>query len=167
MLPRPVTLQTETIAQLKQAHENAKGEWQLVVFGFTHCKDICPTSLANLSMLVQAANDEQIKLDGTFVTIDPDRDSEEALASYTKSFGSNIGYLRFEDEELEQFKRTFGVEVEFLTKNAGNMTNYQVDHSTTAFLIDPDGRIRVMFDAVQDAASIAKMFQDNKELFKS
>lgn len=167
VLPRPVTLQPETIAQLKHTHENQKSEWQLVVFGFTHCKDICPTSLANLSMLVQAADEEQIKLEGTFVTIDPDRDSEEALATYTKSFGADIAYLRFEDEELEQFKKTFGVEVEFLTKNAGNMTHYQVDHSTTAFLIDPEGRIRVMFDVVQDAVSIAKMFQENKELFKS
>lgn len=124
-------------------------------------------SLANLSMLVKAAASEMIKLEGTFVTVDPDRDSEAVLASYTKSFGSDIAYLRFEGEELERFKATFGVETVFYTKNEGNQSNYQVDHSTTAFLIDPAGRIRVIFDALEDAASIAKLFRNKKELFTS
>lgn len=165
VLPHPVPLQAETIAHLKQAHGNENSHWKLVVFGFTRCKDICPTSLANLSMLVKAAEDEQIKLNGIFVSIDPDRDTRAVLTDYTKNFGSDIAYLRFEDEELERFKDEFGVETLFLTKNEGNQTNYQVDHSTTAFLIDPEGRIKVMFDAVKDATSIAKLFQENRELF--
>ena len=167
VLSRPVPLQAETIAHLKQAHASKGDQWQLVVFGFTHCKDICPTSLANLAMLIRAADDEQIKLNGTFVSIDPDRDTGAALSDYTKSFGPGIAHLRLEDEELEQFKATFGVEVAFYTKNEGNQVNYQVDHSTTAFLIDPEGRIKVMFDAVLDATSVADMFQENKELFNS
>ncbi len=165
ILPRPVPLQAETIAHLKQAHAGENNQWQLIVFGFTRCKDICPTSLANLSMLIKAAEDEQIDLNGTFVSIDPDRDTRAVLSDYTKSFGPDIAYLRFEDEELERFKDAFGVEAIFLTKNEGNQLNYQVDHSTTAFLIDPEGRIKVMFDAVKDATSIAKLFQENKELF--
>ena len=167
ILPRPVALQAETISYLRQAHAGESNQWQLVVFGFTHCKDVCPMSLANLSMLIKAAAAEQIKLDGTFVTVDPDRDTNAILSSYTKSFGSNIAYLRFEGEELERFKATFGVEAVFYTKNAGNKLNYQVDHSTSAFLIDPEGKIRVIFDALKDAANIAKIFRENKELFKS
>lgn len=167
ILPRPVALQAETISYLRQAHASESNRWQLVVFGFTHCKDVCPMSLANLSMLVKAAAAEQIKLDGTFVTVDPDRDTNAILSSYTKSFGSNIAYLRFEGEELERFKATFGVEAVFYTKNAGNKLNYQVDHSTSAFLIDPEGKIRVIFDALKDTANIAKIFRENKELFKS
>ena len=165
VLPRPVPLQAETIAHLKHAHANEDSQWQLVVFGFTRCKDVCPTSLGNLYMLIQAAAAENIAMNGTFVSIDPDRDSADALSSYTERFGSDISYLRFEGEELEQFKDNFGVEVVFYTKNAGNMENYQVDHSTTAFLIDPEGRIKVMFDAVKDAASIAELFKEKRELF--
>lgn len=165
ILPRPVPLQAETINHLRQAHLNENNHWQLVVFGFAHCKDFCPKSLANLSMLIEAAASEQIKLNGTFVTVDPERDSNEILSSYTKSFGSHISYLRFEGEDLERFKTTFGVEAVFYTKHAGNLKNYQVDHSTSAFLIDPKGRIRVIFDAQQDAANIAKIFRENKELF--
>ncbi len=166
-LSRPVPLQAETITHLKQAGTVENDQWQLVVFGFTRCKDVCPMSLANLSMLIKAAADEQIDLSGTFVTVDPDRDTEAILSGYTKSFGSDINYLRFEGEALERFKAAFEVEVIFYTKNAGNQLNYQVDHSTTAFLIDPAGRIRVIFDALQDAANMAKIFRDNKELFKS
>ncbi len=116
-------------------------------------------------MLIQAASAEEIKLNGTFVSIDPDRDSEAALSKYTESFGSDIAYLRFEGEALEQFKTAFGVEVDFYTKNEGNLQHYQVNHSTTAFLINPEGKIKVMFDAVRDAASVAKLFKENRALF--
>ncbi len=165
VLPRPVPLQAEIIAQIEQAQTSERGQWQLVVFGFTRCKDVCPTSLGNLHMLIQAASGEKIDMNGTFVSIDPDRDSAAALSSYTERFGSDIAYLRFEGEVLERFKAAFGVEVAFLTKNEGNMQNYQVDHSTTAFLIDPAGRIKVMFDAVKDAAGVAELFKNNRELF--
>lgn len=166
-LSRPVVLQAETIAHLEQADTTNTNQWKLVVFGFTHCKDICPMSLANLSMLVKAAAGEQIKVNGIFVTVDPDRDTEEILSGYTKGFGSGITYLRLEGEKFEHFKNAFQAEVIFYTKNAGNQTHYQVDHSTTAFLIDPAGRIRVIFDALKDTADVAKIFHDNKELFKS
>lgn len=166
ILPRPIPLSAETIIHLKPVHTSETNHWKLVVFGFTHCKDICPISLANLSMLVHAAADEKINIDGIFVTVDPDRDTDSVLSNYTKNFGSNISYLRFEGEKLERFKTVFGVEAIFYTKNVGNQTNYQVDHSTSAFLIDPDGRIRVMFDAIKDAASIARMFNERKDLFR-
>ncbi len=166
VLQRPVPLKAETIAHLaKDTHVNENSAWQLVIFGFTRCKDICPTALGNLHMLIQAASAEKIKMRGIFVSIDPDRDSDTALSSYTERFGADISYLRFEGNELERFKEAFGVEVIFYTKNEGNMQNYQVDHSTTAFLIDPEGRIKVLFDAAKDAAAVAKLFQENRELF--
>src|SRR5687768_2481785 len=163
----PIPLRPEIIGQLKQAHADKDTQWQLVVFGFTHCKDVCPASLANLSMLVNAAVAEKIKLDGIFVTVDPDRDTDAVLSRYTKAFGSELAYLRFEGEELERFKAAFSVETVFYTKNPGNMQNYQVDHSTTAFLIDSRGNIRVIFDALKDAAQMEQIFRENKALFES
>ena len=167
VLSKPVALPAEVAAHLKSVQTSAEHRWQLVVFGFTHCKDICPMSLANLSMLIKAAANEEIELEGVFVTVDPDRDSETQLANYIQGFGSDIAYLRFEGEALARFKATFGVEVAFFTKNAGNLLNYQVDHSTTAFLIDPVGRIRLIFDALEDAAQLTKIFRENKVLFRS
>lgn len=167
VLARPIPLRAETIAQLKQSRPANDPQWQLVVFGFTHCKDVCPTSLANLSMLVRAAETEQIDLSGIFVTVDPDRDTNDILSRYTQAFGTDLAYLRFEGEELERFKATFSVETAFYTKNAGNMQNYQVDHSTTAFLIDSKGHIRVIFDALKDAAQVEQLFRERKSLFTS
>lgn len=167
VLPKPVALPAEAAAQLQSVQTSSGQRWQLVVFGFTHCKDICPMSLANLSMLVRAAASEQIDLDGVFVTVDPDRDSDTQLAGYIQGFGPGIAYLRFEGEALARFKAVFGVETVFYTKHAGNRLNYQVDHSTAAFLIDPAGKIRVIFDALEDAAHLARLFRDSRALFES
>jgi protein SCO1/2 len=167
VLQRPVALRAETMAHLKQVRAGDGNQWQLLVFGFTHCKDVCPMSLANTAMLVNAAAAERINLNGIFVTVDPDRDTDAILSRYTKSFGPDIGYLRFEGEAVERFKAAFGVEAIFYTKNAGNHLHYQVDHSTSAFLIDPEGKMRVIFDVLQDAQSITRMMKENRSLFKS
>ena len=168
LLRRPIPLLPEAATRLNQVHTGKDPRmWQLVVFGFAHCKDVCPASLANLSMLVKAAAAERIRIGGIFVTIDPDRDTDAALSQYTKAFGTDLGYLRLEGGELERFKAAFSVETAFYTKNAGNMLNYQVDHSTTAFLIDPAGNIRVIFDALTDATDIEDLFRRNRTLFES
>ena len=166
-LEQPVPLGAESIELLRKVSVEDSDQWKLIVFGFTHCSDVCPMSLANFSRLVKIAAEREINLDGAFVTVDPDRDTDAVLSGYTKHFGRNISYLRLEGEALERFKDEFGVEAVFYTKNAGNKFNYQVDHSSTAFLIDPDGRIRVVFDALEDADSIAKMLRDNQGFFKS
>jgi protein SCO1/2 len=167
VLARPIPLRAETIVQLKQLQAADDRRWQLVVFGFAHCKDVCPTSLANLSMLVKAAAVEQIRLDGIFVTVDPDRDTDTVLSQYIKAFGTDLDYLRLEGKELERLKAAFSVETAFYTKNAGNKQNYQVDHSTTAFLLDSAGNIRVIFDALTDATDMEQLFRKNKILFES
>lgn len=168
VLTPPIPLQAKSIAHLEpnKSHAEDQNRWRLIFFGFAHCKEICPVSMAKLSMLVKTAAKEEIKLNGVFVTIDPDRDTDEILTGYTKGFGPDIRHLRLEDDELEDFKASFGVEVVFYTKNAGNTLHYQVDHSSTAFLIDPHGKIRLLFDAQDDAAEVAKMFRHNKALFK-
>ncbi|GKS69302.1 hypothetical protein W03_13060 [Nitrosomonas sp. PY1] len=165
ILTRPIALQDNVISLLNKAHGAEKQQWKLVVFGFVHCKDVCPLSLANLALIVKAAAQEKINLDGIFVTIDPDRDTASVLSQYTESFGPNVGYLRLEGEKLDSFKATFGVETIFYTKNEGNLNHYQVDHSTSAFLIDPEGKIRVMFDALKDANNITRLFVDKRTLF--
>ena len=165
VLKHAAPLQKETIAHLNQGSKSDSEQWRLVVFGFTNCSDVCPMSLANLSMLMGAAAEENIKLAGTFVTIDPDRDTETILTEYTDKFNANISYLRLTGGDLERLKSTFGVETVFYTKNAGNRIHYQVDHSSTGFLIDPEGRIRVLFDAVEDAVEIANMIHEQGTLF--
>lgn len=165
-LPKPVPLTGETVGLIHQSSSASQGRWNLVVFGFSHCQDICPISLQNLGFLVKTAAKNNIALDGIFVTIDPDRDTEVVLAGFTKPLGKGVSYLRLEGEALERFKDQFSVEAVFYTKNSGNQQHYQVDHSSTAFLIDPEGRIRVVFDAVEDVKAAAEMLENKPERFR-
>ena len=165
-LPIPVPLGPEAIELIHNAGEAETKQWKLVVFGFTRCSDICPRSVENLSKLVRIASDKKISMGGVFVTIDPDRDTDSVLDRYTAPFGENTTFLRLQDAALERFKNEFGVEAVFYTKNQGNAFHYQVDHSTTAFFIDPAGRIRLVFDALEDVSSAEKMLRENQAFFQ-
>lgn len=165
-LPNPVPLSDDSLALLRNASPSGAQAWKLVVFGFTHCSDICPRSLESLSRLVKIAGEKEIGLDGIFVSIDPDRDTESVLERYTGPFGENTSYLRLDDQKLDRFKDQFGVEAVFYTKNPGNKLFYQVDHSSTAFFVDPAGRIRLVFDALEDFSSAEKMLRENQAFFQ-
>lgn len=165
-LPNPVPLREESMNHLRQASAPQPDQWKLVVFGFSHCSDICPRSLKNMASLVDVATEQKIRMDGVFVTIDPDRDTDMVLARHTEPFGKGTSYLRLEGEALERFKDEFGVEAVFYTKNRGNDFHYQVDHSSTAFLIDPSGKIRVVFDALEDVGPAAEMLRQQREFFR-
>ena len=165
-LPNPVSLQEESMNRLRKASALDADQWKLVVFGFSHCSDICPRSLKNMASLVGVASEQEIRLDGVFVTVDPDRDTDKILAAHTAPLGKGTSYLRLEGEALERFKDEFGVEAVFYTKNRGNAFHYQVDHSSTAFLIDPSGKIRVVFDALEDVEPAAEMFRQQGGFFQ-
>jgi len=165
-LPNPVPLQNESINLLRNSSTVDGDEWKLVVFGFSHCRDICPRSLQTLGLLVGIAASKNIELDGVFVTVDPDRDTDKVLTRYTAPLGEKASYLRLEGEVLDRFKDQFGVEAVFYTKNRGNEFHYQVDHSSTAFLIDPNGKIRVVFDALEDVDAAAQMLREKQDFFE-
>jgi len=165
-LPHPVPLQPESLDLLRAMDAEDSDQWKLVVFGFTRCKDICPRTMGTLSRLVKIANEKKIRMDGVFVTVDPDRDTGPVLGRYTAPYGQKISFLRLQDEALERFKDQFGVEAVFYTKNKGNEVHYQVDHSSMAFLIDPEGRIRVVFDALEDSDSAAQMLREDQVFFQ-
>ena len=165
-LTHPVPLGDESLDLLRSSGEASEEQWKLVVFGFTKCSDICPRSAENLSKLVRIAGEKKIRLGGVFVTIDPDRDTDTVLDRYTTPLGDNTSFLRLDGETLDRFKNEFGVEAVFYTKNKGNQFHYQVDHSSTAFFIDPSGRIRLVFDALEDIGSAEKMLQENQAFFQ-
>ena len=165
-LPTPVPLRPESMDKLRKAAAGGDDHWKVVAFGFTRCKDVCPMTFGTLSHLLKVAAEEEIPLEGVFVTIDPDRDTELVLSRYTAPYGDRISYLRLEGDVLDRFKDEFGAEAVFYTKNHGNEVHYQVDHSSMAFLIDPAGRIRVLFDALKDGDSVAKMLREEPGLFE-
>jgi len=165
-LPAPVPLRSETVGLLRAVSAEDTDQWKLVAFGFTRCTDVCPKTLGTVFQLLQVATQGEIPLDGVFVTVDPDRDTDSVLNDFAAPLGRRVSFLRLEGDALERFKGEFGVEAVFYTKNEGNKLHYQVDHSSMAFLIDPDGRIRVVFDALEDADAVAKMLREKRSFFE-
>lgn len=120
-----------------------EGKLTLLFFGFTHCPDVCPTTLASMREVETRLRDA---LDGkahdrvrmVFVSVDPERDTPELLQQYTAAFSPSIIALRATDEALEPLTRSLGVVYQRRVDESGNI---MVDHSVQISLIDPEARM--------------------------
>lgn len=122
------------------------GQWDLVFFGFTHCPDICPatmTLLAQVRRTLESQGREPLpRL--VLVSVDPERDTPEAMATYLGYFGNgNLG-LTGDVGEIRKLADALGI---FFEKSAVADGNYGVDHSAVVLLINPEGRLRALFTA--------------------
>jgi protein SCO1/2 len=113
----------------------------LMFFGFTHCPDVCPTTLA---LMAQLARDPQLaRLRMLFVTVDPKRDDQLTLQRYVTAFGGNLIGLRGEDAAVDPLLKSVGA-IRSIQKLPGG--DYSVDHSATLFYLDSDGRLAAVFN---------------------
>lgn len=125
-----------------RAMTDFKGKVVALFFGFTHCPDVCPTTLSELkTALAQlgpaSAKDVQV----LFVTVDPERDTPLVLANYVSAFDPSFLALRASNEELRQLAKQMRV---FYQRSEGKDGNYSMDHNAATFLFDRQGRIRLM-----------------------
>ena len=118
-----------------------KGRVVVVFFGYTQCPDVCPTTMAELSEVRRALGADADKLQGIFVTVDPERDTAAVLKSYVDGFNAGFVALRGSPEQIKQATREFKV---FFAKAPGRTeSSYTVDHTAGAYVFDPQGRIRL------------------------
>ncbi|HEY5929218.1 MAG TPA: SCO family protein [Burkholderiales bacterium] len=118
-----------------------RGKVVVVFFGFTHCPDVCPTTLAELANAMKKIGAESDKVQVLLVTVDPDRDSAAVLGPYVTAFDPRFLALRGSAEETAQVAREFKV---IYQKVAGNKPeNYTMDHSAGSYIFDGQGRIRL------------------------
>lgn len=121
-----------------------EGQWDLVFFGFTHCPDICPTTLQVLaSARSELAEDGRESLPRiVLVSVDPERDTPEILGQYVDYFGEgNLG-LTGTLEEIRKLTGGLGI---YFERQPGDGENYVVDHSAAVLVIDPDGGFHSLF----------------------
>ena len=111
--------------------------WNLVFVGFTHCPDICPTTLATLGELEKALPGIDPALQIVFVSVDPERDSAERATEYARYFSAGSVGVTASHDRLEPFTRSLGM-VYMQTPLAGR--DYTVDHSSRVAIVDPQGR---------------------------
>uniref|UniRef100_A0A8C4N332 SCO cytochrome c oxidase assembly protein 2 n=1 Tax=Eptatretus burgeri TaxID=7764 RepID=A0A8C4N332_EPTBU len=130
---------------LEMKNEDLAGKWLLLYFGFTHCPDVCPESMEQLTGVVDAL-DMDLSLSPVqpvFITVDPERDDPKALALYIKDFHPRLIGLTGLPENVERVTKAFRV---FNSRGPPTADgDYLVDHSVLIFLVDPRGSVRDFF----------------------
>lgn len=117
------------------------GKVVVVFFGFTQCPDVCPTSMAELAEVKKLLGSEGDKLQGIFITVDPERDTLELLKAYMGNFDPTFLALRPTLEQLPQVAKDFKV---YYKKVVGKTPDsYTMDHSAGSYIFDGKGRIRL------------------------
>lgn len=132
-----------------------RGHPTLVFFGFTHCPDVCPTTLATLaSVQKQVVSDKKLAgLKIALISVDPERDTPQQLGSYIASFGGDFIGLTGSADEIVKASRGFGVAAARVDLGGGN---YTMDHSAAVFALDSQARIVAVFSPPFSAPALAR-----------
>lgn len=135
--------------------ERLAGKPYALFFGFTHCPDVCPTTLARLAKLRGALGKGDDSFAIVLVTVDPERDTPAEMARYAGLFGTPVIALTGSATAIDQVKKQFGV---YSAKVPPSATDYTVDHTATVFLIDRDGKFAATISPGEgDDAARAKL----------
>ena len=159
------TIPPETLAdaQGKAAEFPLKtNKWQLVVFGYAHCADVCPMTLHRTALLLKQLGDDGARLQPVFISIDGDRDTPETVRDFTRKFDARIVGLTGKPETLQAVANEFNVVVRRFRGQSS--LAYKLEHSSFMYLLDPQGRVRLLYPASSDLAGIA---QDLRILWRS
>ncbi|WP_343623010.1 SCO family protein [Roseateles puraquae] len=118
-----------------------KGKVVVVFFGYTQCPDVCPTTMAEVAEVKRSLGADGEKVQGVFVTIDPERDTGQLLKAYMASFDPSFVALRGSAEQTQAAAKEFKV---FYAKVPGKTPEtYTMDHTAASFIFDTEGRVRV------------------------
>jgi len=118
------------------------GKVVVVFFGFTQCPDVCPTSMSELAEIRKLLGADGERLQGIFITVDPDRDTLEVLKAYMANFDPSFLALRpSSPEQLAALAKDF--KAYYKKVDGRTPTSYTMDHSAGSYVFDPQGRIRL------------------------
>lgn len=131
-----------------------RGKAALVFFGFTHCPDVCPTTLAAMTNVLETLGPDADKVQPVFVSVDPERDTPTQLKAYGELFDPRIVMLTGTTAEIDAVTKAWHVYYKRMpTEDSGN---YVVDHTASVFLVDREGRFRSTFDFHEDERVIVE-----------
>jgi protein SCO1/2 len=118
-----------------------RGKAVVLFFGFTHCPDVCPTTLADMAQVKRKLGPLGERVQVLFVTVDPERDTQDKLARYVPAFDPSFLGLRGDPEATRAVAKEF--KVYFEKRPGATPGEYSVDHSAQSYVIDPQGRLRL------------------------
>ena len=126
-----------------------------IFFGFTHCPDVCPTTLARLAKLRRQLGQGDDALAIVFVSVDPERDGPAEVGAYAKLFDTPVIGLTGSPAQVEQIKKSYGV---YSAKAPQPGGGYSVDHTATVFLMDQAGKfVATLAPEEGDAVALDKL----------
>ena len=118
-----------------------KGKVTVVFFGYTQCPDVCPTTMAELAQVRKALGKDGERVQGVFVTVDPERDTPVVLQAYMASFDPSFVALRGTVEQTKDAAKEFKV---FFAKVPGRVEgSYTMDHTAGSYILDGNGKVRL------------------------
>ena len=120
--------------------EDFRGKAVVLFFGFTHCPDVCPTTLVDVSNALKKLGPDAGRVQVLFVTVDPERDTQDALAKYVTAFDPRFLGLRGDAAATRRAAKEFKIYYE--KRKSGE--SYSVDHSGQSYVLDPQGRLRLL-----------------------
>jgi protein SCO1 len=117
--------------------KNLKGKPTLIFFGYTHCPDVCPTSLFEISEVLRAMGKDADKVNAVFISVDPERDTPAAMKDYLSSFDPHLEGLSGDPAETAKVITSYRVYAKKVPTKDGD---YTMDHTALIYLMDRDGR---------------------------
>ncbi|MDR9413127.1 MAG: SCO family protein [Spiribacter sp.] len=153
----PVTLTADNGATWTTA--DFEGNWQFVFFGFTHCPDVCPMTLADLAGTLQRLEDADTRPlpEVVFVSVDPGRDTPDILETYVGHFHDAFVGVTGEREAIDTLTASLGISYTLHEPDAQG--DYAVDHSAAILLIDPQGALRAVWSPPHGRQVLADEFR--------
>lgn len=124
-----------------------RGKVVAMFFGYTHCPDVCPTTLSDLARAMRLLGNDADRVQVLFITVDPERDTQEMLAQYTPAFHPSFLGLNGDAQATARAAKAFYVAYDKRPTASG----YNMDHSVGTFLVDPEGRVRLRAPHAQRA----------------
>jgi protein SCO1/2 len=131
-----------------------RGKVAILFFGYTHCPDVCPTTMADFKRVKADLGDDAARVAFVFISVDGARDTPDRLAAYVHAFDPDFIGLMGDDATIRVIAQDYGVF--FQRVNYVDPDNYQVDHTATSFAVGPDGKLRVVFSYQSDPAGMAQ-----------
>ena len=142
--------------------EDFKGKVTVIFFGYTQCPDVCPTTMAEIAEVKKLLGKDGERVQGVFVTIDPERDTPEVLRNYVASFDPGFIALRGTPDQTAAAAKEFKV---FYAKVAGKSPgSYTMDHTAASYVLDTDARVRLFVRYGSEPTALAS---DLKALLKA
>lgn len=132
-----------------------RGKWLLVFFGYTHCPEVCPTTLSNITEAISQLGPLATRIQPLFITLDPERDTLPVLAEYAQAFDPSIIALSGGADEIAAAARAYGV---YYAKR-GASDDYSLDHTATIYVLRPDGAYATSLLSTADGSDIARQLR--------